>query len=387
MNKTKSKQTGFVLGVSLIVLLVATMIVITSMQGATMQERMSSNHNNKSISLMAAEQGANVFWDWLRTENNNNTLNWDDTSWRNSWPLPTSSGNSFWINPVSDIDWYNDRVEVTVNGASLSNEDDVLGLTRIRVVFMRPIQGSPSGVNNAFKVGLLAGGNIQINGNANLTGSAHANANFQVTGGNSSLNNRSGVDENGLPFTNTSSVSAQASASISGRGVDSGAVISGAPSKTIPSAIEHIQANQNNPGVIPSCTIPNGNLNRAVYFCNGNATTSGNFSNGTILVTGNVTHNGASQLGGSGELTVKIVAGGNITVGGSNNTFGVFWADGNIVQNGSSTLGGSIIAGGNITRNGVFNYQQIDDFGDLILPPGDPEDGTELAIQRWNEIY
>ncbi|WP_151705084.1 pilus assembly PilX family protein [Nitrincola alkalilacustris] len=385
----KARQKGAILVISLLLLLVASIVTVTAMRGSNMQERMVSNQNNQAIAFLAAETGASEFWNWLSSA----PLDWDNISWQNSWQdvqsLPvTSSGEPFvaefgyyWIDPASDINWLNDRVEVIVNGWAKTGENTApLAQVSLQLVFMRPIAG---GVDPSFMAGLLAGGNIQVNGNANLNGSAHANGNFNVTGGGSSLNDRAGVDDDGNPVTITSMVSAQGSASMSGAAA--GSVTSNTSARDIPSASAYISTNSGNPGVINSCSIPSGDLGGAVYYCNGNATTSGNFSNVTIMATGNIVHNGAAQLGGDlgSTLTVSMIAGGNITVNGSNSTYGVFWMDGNLTQNGSSTLGGSIVAGGNITRNGRFNYTQFDDFGNLDLPSGV---ASELSISRWVEL-
>jgi hypothetical protein len=384
--KDKQNQTGAVLIISLLLLLVASIVTVSSMRGSGMQERMVANQNQQSIALMSAETGASEFWRWI----SDSLVDWDNTSWRNSWQdepsLPSTSTGTpivggagyYWIDPSTDITWLSDRAILSVNGAAISDSGDLLSQTRIQIELLRP---TPGGVNPAFMAGMLAGGNINIQGNASFTGSAHANGNFNVTGGNSSLNDRSGVDESGDPITMQSTVSAQANASMSG--ASAGAVISDAPAMTIPSASDYIAANKDNAGVINSCTIPSGDLGGATYYCDGSASTSGSFSNVTILATGDITHNGSSQLGLNNSLTVQIIAAGNITVNGSNDTYGVFWTDGNVTQRGSSILGGSIVAGGNITRNGVFNYQQYDDFGDLTMPTGP---GTGLSIARWFEL-
>ncbi|NMG14392.1 hypothetical protein [Aromatoleum bremense] len=195
-------------------------------------------------------------------------------------------------------------------------------------------------------------------------GSAHANGNFTNKSGASSLSVGSTISAHG----------------------DADLGIGGGQSNVdridVPSASDYINENKDKAGVIHGCTIPSGDLDGNVYFCEGDASTSGDFSNGTIMAIGDVAQNGSAHLGGDSgtTLTVAIIAGGNITVNGSNDTYGVFWADGTVTQNGSSILGGSIVARGDITRNGAFNYVQYDDFGELPLPVG----GT--AIQRWVEI-
>ena len=70
MNPQHS-QNGAALVVSLVLLLVATITTVASMHGSHLQERMTSNQNNKAISLMAAEAGASQVLSWIRDPDNN----------------------------------------------------------------------------------------------------------------------------------------------------------------------------------------------------------------------------------------------------------------------------------------------------------------------------
>lgn len=388
--QARHAQRGAALLVGVILTMVTAMVALSSMRGSQFQEGMTANLNHKAIAFTAAEAGASEFFKWLSTEQANNSIDWENPDWQNKWqksnsgPIQTSaSGDNkagdkgfFWIAPT-DVTWNPDFVKVVITGQSGPSADNALGRAQIAIQLQRPTSGGP---HPAFMTGLLANKDIDIKGNANLQGSAHANGNFGVTGGNSSLNDRTKIDEEGNTVTLASKVSAKETASMSK--VNQDKVISNANLVDVPSAKEYIEANENIPGVIKSCSIPSGNLKGAVYFCSGNLTTKGNFSNATILAKGSVTHGGSSQLGQSQELTVMIVAQGAITINGSNDTYGVFWSDGDVTQNGSSVLGGAVIAGGNITRNGVFNYAQYDDFGDLSLPTA-PASG--LAITHWAE--
>lgn len=361
----KSQQ-GAALAISLIMLTVVTLVTLAGMRGGNMQERMTSNLNNKAISFMAAEAGASRFWQWM----NDPAFEWESDDWQDVIPTDTSEANNigaygyFWIDPSEDeeedgVKWSPDGNSVTVFVQGLSRVGgEELGSTRLRFEYSRQI-------NPAFFKGLLSDDDIDINGNAYLQGSAHANGDFDVSGGASTL-------------TPPGTVSAVGTASMSGTVAGTNR-FSGAAEIEVPSALIFINdyiSDASNP-YTSSCTIGSGDHGGSVYYCNGNVTTNGSFSNVTILAQGNVTHNGASSLG-SGALTVAIIAGGNITINGSNDTYGVFWADGDVRQNGSSVLGGSVVAGGDITRNGVFNYVQVDDFGDLGLP-------RTAKISSWTE--
>lgn len=98
------------------------------------------------------------------------------------------------------------------------------------------------------------------------------------------------------------------------------------------------------------------------------------------MASGDITHNGASSLGASVQLTIALISGGKVTINGSNDTYGVFWAEGNVRQNGSSMLGGSVVAGGDVDRNGKFNYTQVKGLSpNLNLPKGGPK------VVQWAE--
>lgn len=64
----RKHQNGASLIVGLVLLLVATLVVFAGVRGTQMQERMTSNLNNKAISYMAAEAGAARFAEWLFDE-------------------------------------------------------------------------------------------------------------------------------------------------------------------------------------------------------------------------------------------------------------------------------------------------------------------------------
>ena len=69
MNKILSAspgmQGGAALAITLILLLVATLVGITGLNAGLMQERMSSNLNNKAVSFMAAEAGGAELLAWI----------------------------------------------------------------------------------------------------------------------------------------------------------------------------------------------------------------------------------------------------------------------------------------------------------------------------------
>ena len=388
--RSRHAQRGAALFVGVVLTMITTMVALSSMRGSQFQEGMTANLNHKAIAFTAAEAGASAFLKWLSTEQANNSIDWENATWQNKWqdsnsgPIQTSaSGDNnvgnygfFWINP-NDVTWSADFVKVVITGQSGASPENALGRAQIAIQLQRPTSGGP---HPAFLKGLLANGDISINGGANLQGSAHANGNFTVKGGG---------DKNLLADGFT--VSANGTAAMDN--VDENQVISNAGKVKIPSAKDYIEKNKGKQGVIQSCEIPSGDLGGAVYFCDGNVTTKHDFSNVTILAKGNVTHNGSSQLGENKELTAMIVSEGNIVLNGSSETSGIFWASGAVELNGKGTFGGAIIAGGDvledkkytgdITKNGTLSFVQYDDFGDLNVPTA-PASG--LAITGWTEV-
>jgi hypothetical protein len=439
-------ERGAALIIALILISVASLIAVSSMRGSRTQEMMTSNQNNKLISHMAAEAGASRFLSWVSTSAE--TDGWSSlNSWKMKWqydkakspaanadrilartsdsvPLLTGADDAdnvmlpphghYWIdtrlNDNKNPEWFEEEqyLLVRITGSAM-NGNSVLAETvvEIKVDWESGELGETQRALAAFYAGILAGGNVSINGNAKITGNGHANGNFWVTGGNSEMNDRETVDESGNPVTVPSFVSAGGNAQVKGKKIDPDNVVSYASSQSVPSARDYISeyvadsSNTESSSFVRECSIPSdGSCKKAtkhavpdcggkVFYCVGNATTDDRFSNATIIATGNITHGGASQMGAdSRTLTVALIAGGNITVNGKNDTYGVFWADGNIVQNGASTLGGSLVAGGNVTRNGNFTYEQYDIFSsDLAIPQeaGAPTT-ARTTITGWSEV-
>ena len=66
---------GAVLIVALIILLVMTLVGISTMQGATLQERMASNNRQSSLARLAAESGLRAAEKWLVHDDNIGNVN------------------------------------------------------------------------------------------------------------------------------------------------------------------------------------------------------------------------------------------------------------------------------------------------------------------------
>ena len=344
IKKKIGYQKGGALIVALILTSVGAVVTMTAMRGSLMQEKMVANQNLKAVSYMAAESGAASFNKWLLDPN----TTWNTTTWQNSVPT-TAAGNInigskgyYWINP-SDVVWGANSVTLKVRGyAKSDNSATANAKTTLQITLTKPSNG---GTGTYIGSGMIAGGDIDIKGNATISGSAMANGDFSVSGGNSNLTN--------------GTVSAAGKASM--KGVAANLVNSGVAAVTVPvitaAWLTTMQAKAN----VQSCSLNlSGDQSGKIYYCSGNASVSGSFSNATIIASGTMTSNGAGQLGGGSNSasanTVAIIAGGSITANGSSNNNAVFWTNGNFTQNGSSSLSGTIVAGGNIRRNGVFTF-------------------------------
>ena len=387
------QQRGAALAIGLILLVVATLLAVTAMRGTVTDERLASSQRQISEAFMAAETGISEAINWFNT--GNNYRDYPTGFWGNKTAaladIGTGATRSGIEWGISDLNFVDDKVTIEARGFVIATGTERI----VRVDYRRPLLSGPA---DAFLIGLLADQNIQMNGNAFLTGSAHANGNLEVTGGGSELIHWTDGDGNVI----TANLSASGTAEFKGeKGL--GSVTQGADNVDVPSAAAHIQdivAQASESGssisVIETCTIPSGDLGGAIYYCAGPSLTLGpegkgkgggsptNYSNGTIMVNGNVSFNGASALGANGELTLAVIASGNITMNGASDAYGLWWSDGTVTQNGSSVLGGAVVAINDITRNGVFNYVQVDEFSPSIPLPMNPDKPS--AVTGWREI-
>ncbi|EED36834.1 conserved hypothetical protein [Luminiphilus syltensis NOR5-1B] len=402
------KQRGAALVVSLILLAVATLVIVYGMRGTNLQERMTANQNNKSISFVAAEAGGSEFLGWLVAEDDAGTVDWTDATWQESWktavgftlpdsPVTTASIGTYGAYYISAIIWGTDDVVVNVTGNSLGGTDSV-GQTTLQLTYQKPQLYIPPGPGPAFAKGLLTEGSITVNGTSSFTGSAHANEAFDGRGELVDLND---LDAEGELVPYPSDISASGTATFSGDVPDGSTiadrVTSDAEPFDVPSAADFVTDHGLNASpdadgftaAIAACEIPDGDGLGRMYYCDGDVDLDRNAShqNVTILATGNITQNGSSDIGVNNALDVALVAGGEITLNGQTDTFGVFWAEGDVIHNGTSTLTGAVVSGGDFTKNGGLAFVQSKRFsGNLQLPDPDPIP-VPPSILSWREIY
>ena len=71
------KQNGFVLFVTLVLLLIMTMLALYMFRGFIIDEKLSGNHREKNRSLDAAQAALNAAQAWMSTSGNTYSGNWE----------------------------------------------------------------------------------------------------------------------------------------------------------------------------------------------------------------------------------------------------------------------------------------------------------------------
>jgi hypothetical protein len=238
----------------------------------------------------------------------------------------------------------------------------------IEAVFTNTIEVHP-----AFKLGMVSGGDISINGASDITGSIHANGNV--------VQNGSGIIRG--------NVSAGGNVTI-GSTIEGGSAYANADLMELPRITsDHFNAWRTQAMITPNTylngnyTVPDtGNLNGKIIFVDGNVTIANSTDpnadnsliNATIIATGDVTFSGQSTLESpGGPVGVVVMAGGNILFNGSGDGYGVFWCNGTFTRNGSNKVNGTIVAGNgvedlDITLGSSFKFSHIDNINNTILP-------------------
>jgi PilX N-terminal len=354
-------QSGFVLITGVVVLLLVTMVALASMRITGMQERITANQRNKTVSLMAAEAGASLA---LKAFDSAVTPKWWDTLPSAVPALVTASGMSdsrgYWklanTNELTQSKAMAQNVEIL--GYAMDDSGNALSETTI--VFQ--IHG---------QLGLLSHETIKVSGSANITGNAHSNDDFTV-----SSNGSQNAIANGK-------VTAHDDVSFSGANVPSAAKQSNAALRDLSAEVGRVGDEKNygrvfDNAVFSSCNNLGPDLKGEVFYCNGDLVLSGNTTNGTIFVKGNVessgdlsrltlvvdgsfTQKGAANWGVSSSTSVSIASTGNINIngGGNFNMYGSLWADGDVVRNGGGQAvvrGAGIVSFGSQTWNGNLTY-------------------------------
>ncbi|MHA3099319.1 pilus assembly PilX family protein [Acinetobacter brisouii] len=324
------KQQGFVLIFTVILLFVAAILGLYAMRSTVMQDKMTANINNKTITSNAAEDGASAFLTWAKTRFTNNgwpTSTTDKSAWTSSIPssntgtLEANSGTNgyYWINPSANIagcatantnpcwDETNKQVTalITANLIKTSGSStSILGESQYRIKVAAP---------GGLKLPQLPAP-LTLAGNINSFSSATSN-NFAVIGGsnkvsiattNSSSNQKvinelTRHDNNGNKKSENYSGSCSSTPCVSyteDLGIWGNAV-------QLMSYINSIKNNSNVNYISGSATNAQLDLSKPVNIITGNLTQNGNLSDytGVIIVLGAT----SSTINGGGNT--KIVGG------------------------------------------------------------------------------
>lgn len=339
-NFAVKHQRGSVLIISLILLVAATVLTLTSVQSSIMHERMTANSYSKEAARLAAEAGAFRAREWINDLTLNEWNNWkanpaqalpwhtDPISVINdkkgiplsSVAVPFMNDNSiFWIDPT-ELDFSNPEFAVIrVMGGVKPAVDAELQAVATISLRVSPPQSESSMDQAPFDKGLIGCEGIHINGGGRID-----SFNSDLAGYGADF-----FDSDGTILQNSlrSNVTIGTIADGATATLDGGAQVYGSLAIT-------------------------GDLNIHNYTVHGNVHADGNVNadgnvKGDLAAVGNVTIGGASTQEGS------VQSGGSVDVFGR--LYGDLAAQGDIVFSGSSQAAGvDVQSGGNVamTWNG-----------------------------------
>ncbi len=115
MRSFTTRQSGAVLFISLIILILLTLIGMTTLRGSFLQEKMSANYKNKSKAFQAAESALRGGEDWLNEQNDVPVV--DNTHYYPDETIDVLNHNWWWPNNT-DVDTANKGVAVDVTGVA-----------------------------------------------------------------------------------------------------------------------------------------------------------------------------------------------------------------------------------------------------------------------------
>lgn len=368
-----ARQKGVALALGMIFLSILSIVVVVGTRTTTTQERIASNQNNKSISLLAAESGATQILQILTNDTETETgvlLANFPTDSASPQRLPNSSGAWFISSRqtvVPDPSQPNRRnINITVTGLSLdpvSNaqlSESVILLTSIENVVTTTPPGGPTAPRD-----FEAGGRVDVNGGVTFEGVGHVEGGWDVS---SSGNN---VVVRGSVSAGSGTTNRFANTTVGSGSPPNIPLVRDLPVWTDPSI------------TWTNCT--GTFVSGIIYYCNNSVAVNSNVpTNVTIYSRGSVSLTSASgranpnpfaglnvfafndvefarnQGVGSASSEANIQAGGNMTIIGCGNCqyHGNFLANGSFINNGtgSTALYGSLRVNGNMRFNGGLRF-------------------------------
>lgn len=401
-------QKGVALIVSLVVLVVAALLGLSSFQSSQLEEKMAANHRFSVSALQAAEAGVNDMLDAVLDFNYSpgGALFCDDLSTSLSGSGFTgSSGEYVASGDISGgglVKEYkalmlcagNGHVVGYSRGVVLDGDGKEVSARRVRVEMVPPGY-------DAFR-SMLSDESVIVNGASTIVGNIHSNGDLSLL-----IKDKGNID-----IQSAGAITASGTADVDGvSGGDTSdcetaiCSVSGAAEIDVPSAQDYIDfivaeylvedegvlsykagadeyikiLDQESDGSCsadglsePSGFVPNEDIDELnhvkvmdknfIYYCPGDLSTAGDIDGVTVMAAGNIVHDGSSDIISEESADTLFVSGANITFNGKNDvqTYAAFWAEGEFIQNGHSEIYGSIITGGAITINGSFYYEGVD---------------------------
>ncbi|MGM0539232.1 MAG: PilX N-terminal domain-containing pilus assembly protein [Thermodesulfobacteriota bacterium] len=235
--------------------------------------------------------------------------------------------------------------------------------------------------HEAFRKGIVSGGNIFIDGGPTMDGSIHANGSVDQAG--------SGTINGDVTAGNTADVDSEVNGTIAS-GPDYEIEIPEVSNVDILSketADETLEANSViDQGVIDNIK-ENSESETPIIYVEGDVTIKkGDVEGTTIISEGTVYFKGESSWNEK-DLNTSIIAMQDIEFDGSGDSYGLFWCNGSFTRKGSSLVHGSVVAGSSVFDSdveisGKFEFKYIEDINENIPIPTYP---TPVDIS-WAEI-
>lgn len=379
-HASPGRQQGAALVISLVLLMVCLMLGVSSMQASLLDERLAGNHLASVRAQMAAEVGAavavNKAIDAGCNEPPIELLTVEESESESELPVfhDNSSALDFYEThegespPGETAEPNYEKTDYGYIYGKLSDNKLIIlsrGESGSAVRFFKVVVSAPCG-ESIFVKGMVAGGDIIINGSSVFYGNVHANGKIKING--SYVQRQAGAE-----ITEANEVASEM--------VD-------IPDMVFPNDSEYIELDvyfeKVKGELVPVCEFSgSGSMKDKVYYCPGNLNvTGGEISNVTLLAEGSINHSGSIKLGEADELSVVMAAKKDITLNGSSWMYGVLWAGGSIYHNGSSRIYGAVVAGEDIYRNGGMEYTQIKEIGNSNIPL--PE---SINVVAWEGVY
>ncbi|MGM0694655.1 MAG: pilus assembly PilX family protein [Pseudomonadota bacterium] len=354
------RQQGAALIVVLSLLTISLMVGLSSMQSSQIDERLAGNYKAASQAQMGAEEAASMGWDNIKGVDDDDWISLSDLTGSGleglTWEEIKNGEDGGCESPVSCYYRYvEDGEKKYIVGVGAVDDG---GVSESQPVFIVLKEKKGGGWGDA---GMLAGGDINVNGASTVNGRVHANGDINANFLQVNLE-LGGLDDSGMT-----------------EGFEKDLPVIDFSIYDDVVELPRQEGKGKNKGSYYCDFDFSGDLGGEVYYCNGDVKIGSGFSNATILSSGDVDNNGAISIGEFfGDVDTEIIAKGDVSFSGASAVWGGwFLAGGDINQNGASSFYGSMIAHGDINRNGAMVFVNKKGGG------GAYESSEGLSIASW----